>query len=506
MTEKLFGLRGRAAALMVALLICLGLGNAPVLAAERENLIIGQSADITSFDPTELRMGTYVLTHLLYNSLIRLDANGRPQPELAQSWSRSDEGKTLTLKLVTGVTFHDGRPLTSRDVAFSLNYARDPANGANILPLAKTLQAIETPDDQTVVLRLNGASDAIFDLLDLAFIIDGSQPKKIKTAGNGTGPYKLSRYEPGQEAVFVRNENYWAARPALKKITIKIIPDQQSGVMQLRAGTVDFLPSLDREAAEQLASAGFATGVATGEGRVLDITLNTVSPPLNKPEVRRAIGLALDRARIAHDIAGPAAQVKCLPWPGFSQRESAGHEHDCAYDLAKAKQLIEQAGATGAPVSIMSRSQSEPQIGAMAQVLQSALQQIGLQASIVELSEAAYISRFRKGDFQLAAHVYGRAGRGPSAILLSAVIFRATDNLAGINSRQYRDDVALVTSQPAGPATDRAWQSIDQFMLDENWVLPVATLPVLWASAQGLSGVGFNLDGMPILDQARFVK
>ncbi|NDL61699.1 ABC transporter substrate-binding protein [Acerihabitans arboris] len=494
----------RAGGVILPLLLSLGLGGGNALAAGRNTLVIGQSADITSFDPTELRMGTFVLTHLLYNSLVRLDVNGRPQPELAQSWTRSDDGKTLTLKLADGVSFHDGRKLTSKDVAFSLNYARDPANGANILPLAKMINSIDTPDDQTVILKFDGGSDAIFDLLDLAFIIDGSQPEKIKTGGNGTGPFKLSRYMPGEDAVFVRNESYWGPRPTLKKITIKIIPDRQSGVMQLRAGTVDFLPSVDRETAGQLSSAGFATGAATEEGRVLDITLNTLSAPLDKPEVRRAIGLALDRARIARDIAGPAAKTKCLPWPAFSKREAAGHENDCSYDLAQARQLIQQAGAAGAEISLMSRTQSEPQIGAMAQVLQNALRDIGLKASIVEMSEAAYISRFRKGDFQLAAHVYARAGRGPAAILLSAVIFRATDNLAGIKSRQYQDDVALVTSQPPGPATDQAWQRIDEFMLKENWVLPVATLPVLWASAPGLTGVRFNLDGMPILADAAF--
>ncbi|WP_413742961.1 ABC transporter substrate-binding protein [Sodalis sp. RH15] len=491
---------------ILPLLISLGPGSLKVCAAQRDTLVIGQSADITSFDPTELRMGTFVLNRLLYNTLIALDADGKPHAELAQSWTRSDDGKTMTFTLRKGVTFHNGKPLTAQDVAFSLNYAKDPANGANILPLAKMIKSIDTPAEDTVILHFDGASDAVFDLLDLAFIIDGSQPKKVKTGGNGTGPFKLAGYEPGQDAVFVRNDGYWGGKPALKKVIIKIIPDQQSGVMQMSAGAVDFLPSIDREAAGQLAGAGFATGAATAEGRVLDLTFNTKVPPLDKPDVRQAIGLALDRVRIAHDIAGPSSLVKCLPWPRYSQREAAGHEKDCAYDPARAKALIARAGAAGAEITIMSRSQSEPQIGAMAQVVQGALQDIGLKATIVEMSEAAYISRFRKGDFQLAAHVYGRAGRGPSTILLSAVIFRTSDNPAQISSQQYSDDIALVTSRPSGPDTDQAWQRIDSFMLKENWVLPVATLPVLWASAKGLAGLRFNLDGMPILTEAKLDK
>ncbi|WP_168197542.1 ABC transporter substrate-binding protein [Brenneria corticis] len=149
-------------------------------------------------------------------------------------------------------------------------------------------------------------------MLDLAFIIDSDAPDKVKTLGNGTGPFKLARYEPGQEAVFVRNDAYWRTPPSLKRVTIRIIPDQQSGIMQLRVGSVDFISSVDRESAEQLKAAGLATGTATAEGRVLDLTLNVRKAPFDKPAARQAINLALDRTRIAHDVGGPSSLIKCL--------------------------------------------------------------------------------------------------------------------------------------------------------------------------------------------------
>ncbi|WP_315927813.1 ABC transporter substrate-binding protein [Mesorhizobium sp. SP-1A] len=494
-------LRGSALALPVALATALG---ATALAHAKDNLVVGQNADLASLDPTELRMGTYVSTHLLYNSLIRLDQDGKPQPELAKSWTKSDDGKTLTLDLEQNVKFHDGRKMTSKDVAFSLDYAKNPSVGANILPLAQMIEAIDTPDDNTVVLHLNGDSDAVFDLLDLAFVVDSQNPDKIKTGGNGTGPFKLESYEPGQGATFARNEDYWRKAPELKQVELKIIPDPQSAVAELQSGTVDFLPILSRESIEYLANSGIKTGVASAEGRVLDVGINVKSAVFQKPEVRKAISLAIDRERIAKDIVGPGAIPKCLPWAERSKKETAGLEGSCKYDLAEAKALIEKAGAKGASVELLAYSQAEPALGGMAQILQSSFQEIGINANISEMSEAAFVARFRKSNFEITTHVYVRAGRSPSAILLSAVPFRSRKNVAGVESKAYQDDVGYVTTHSDSPETEAAWKRIDEFLLNENWVLPVSTLPVQWASSPQLKDVHFNLDGMPIFEAASF--
>ncbi len=471
-----------------------------------QTLHIGQNADLTSFDPTELRIGTYVSTHLLYNSLIRLDEKGEPQPELAKTWSLSADGRTMTLNLVDGAVFHSGRPLTSKDVAFSVEYAKTPSVGANILPLVKLVEKVETPDDKTVVLHLKGASAAIYDLLDLLFIVDAENPKKIKTSGNGTGPFKLVAYEPGQNAVFVRNEKYWRKKPVLPKIEIKIVPDTQSALAQLKSGVIDFLPVVNQESLEQIKSLDFKTGVAAAEGRVLDIGINIKSPQFEKPEVRRAISLAIDRERIATEVAGQGAVVKCLPWAIRSTAESAGFDNACRYDLAEAKALVDKAGAAGAEIELLAYSQAVPELGAMAQILQSAMKQIGLNAKITDLSEAAFVSRYRKSNFQATTHSYVRAGRSPAAILLTAVPFRSVGNVLGFESKSYADDVTLVTTNIDPQVTAPAWKRINEQLLAQNFVIPVSTLPVTWVSTPKLDGVRFNLDGMPIFEQATLKK
>ncbi|HTJ59221.1 MAG TPA: ABC transporter substrate-binding protein [Devosiaceae bacterium] len=484
--------------------VALGFAATPSITLAASDLLrIGLQADLSSFDPTRLNTGTGVTTNLLYNSLIYLDAGGTPHPELAKSWSFSPDGRTLTLNLVDGVTFHDGRKMTSKDVAYSLEYAGTPAVGANILPFTKLIQQVDTPNDDTVVLHVNGSQRVIYDLLDLLYVIDSQHPKDIFTSGNGTGPYKLVSFDPGQSAEFVLYDKYWGQKPAIKRVEIKELPDAQSALAQLRAGAVDFLPTITRENAAQLAGSRFKTGIASADALGFDVGINVDKPPFDKPEVRKAVSLALDRKRIAAEIGGPGSIVKCLPWTELDKADSAGLEDSCPYDPAQAKALIAKAGATGATVEILSSGQSAPEIGTLAQVMQSSLAQIGLNARITDLAGTAFVAQFRKSQFQLTSHSYGRASRSAQALLMSAVVFWAKGNVMGVKSQSYEDDVNLVVNSPTDtPETAAAWKRIDQFMLSDNWVLPLATNPIRWASSPKLSGVAFSLDGAPNFDGA----
>lgn len=475
-----------------------------VVAAPNDLLRIGLQADIASFDPTRLNAGTGVTTNLLYNSLLYLDQSGTPHPELAKSWTFSPDGKTLTLSLVDGVTFHDGRKMTSKDVAFSLQYAGTPSVGANILPFTKLVQQVDTPDDNTVVLHVNGSQRVIYDLLDLLYVLDSAHPKDIFTSGNGTGPYKLASYEPGQSADFVLYDKYWGEKPAIKRIDVKVLPDAQSAIAQLRAGAIDFIPGVTRDNVAQLAGSAFKTGIASADASVFDVGINVTKPPFDKPEVRKAISLALDRQRIATEVGGPGSNVRCLPWTERDKAIAYGLENSCPYDVAQAKALIEKAGATGATVEILSSGQSAPEIGTLAQIMQSSFDQIGLNTKITDLSGTAFVAQFRKSQFELTSHAYGRASRSPAALLMSAVVFwTAGNNVMKMDAKTYADDVNTVVNSPVDtPATAAAWKRIDTFMLSENWVLPLATSPTRWASSPKLDGVQFTLDGSPNFEKA----
>jgi peptide/nickel transport system substrate-binding protein len=464
------------------------------------DLRIGLQTDIASFDPTRLNASTAVTNGLLFDTLITLDADRKPAPALAESWAFSDDGRVLTLHLRKGVVFHDGRALTSKDVKFSFDYAATPKVGANILPFTKLVQKLETPDDQTVVLHLNASQNVIFDLLDLLFVIDSAHPDEIHTSGNGTGPFRLESYEPGQNAIFVRNEKYWSPAPAIDSVEVKILPDSQAAVAQLRAGTIDFLPAITTDNLAQLSKLHFKTGIASKDSYVYDIGIQVQKPPFDKPEVREAVSLAIDRARVAKELGGDSSVVRCLPW---SDRGGKSESELCPYDPARARDLIEKAGAKGATVEILGGGESDSSLATLSQIMQASLADVGLTAKITDLSNSAFVSEFRKGNFQLTSHKYGRASRSPEALLLSAVVFWSEGNVMGLNNPQYGKDVQnVITATKPDETTVQAWKGIDKALLSDRWVLPLATQPTYWASSPKLDGVHFTLDGSPLFGAA----
>ncbi len=485
--------------LLVATAIFAASSSLPALAAG--DLHVGLQTDITSFDPTRLNSSTAVTNGLLFDTLITLDANRKPSPGLAESWAFSEEGRVLTLHLRKGVTFHDGRALTSKDVKFSFDYAATPKVGANILPFTKLVEKFETPDDLTVVLHVKASENVILDLLDLLFVVDSEHPDDIHTNGNGTGPFRLESYEPGQNAVFVRNENYWGAAPSLDSVEVTILPDSQAAVAQLRAGTIDFLPAVTVDNLAQLSKLDFKTGVASKDSYVYDIGVQVQKPPFDKPEVREAVSLAIDRARIAKELGGESSEVKCLPWPS---RDGKTESELCPHDPAKARDLIEKAGAKGAEVEILGGGESDSSLATLSQIMQASLADVGLKAKITDLSNSAFVSEFRKGNFQLTSHKYGRASRSPEALLLSAVVFWAEGNVMGLKNEQYGKDIQkVITATKPDEATLQAWKGVDSALLSDRWVLPLATLPTYWASSSKLEGVQFTLDGSPLFGAAK---
>lgn len=465
------------------------------------DLHIGLQTDIASFDPTRLNSSTAITNGLLFDTLITLDANRKPSASLAESWKFSEDGRILTLRLRKGVTFHDGRPLTSKDVKFSFDYAATPKVGANILPFTKLVEKFETPDDQTVVLHVKASENVIFDLLDLLFIIDSEHPEDIHTSGNGTGPFRLESYDPGQNAIFVRNETYWGPAPSLDSIAVTILPDSQAAVAQLRAGTIDFLPAITVDNLAQLSKLDFKTGVASKDSYVYDIGIQVQKPPFDKPEVREAVSLAIDRARIAKELGGESSVVKCLPWPS---RDGKAESEICPHNPAKARELIEKAGANGSEVEILGGGESDPSLATLSQIMQASLADVGLKARITDLSNTAFVSEFRKGNFQLTSHKYGRASRSPEALLLSAVVFWAEGNVMGLQNEQYGKDIQeVITATKPDDETLRSWRGVDRALLSDRWVLPLATLPTYWASSPKLDGVQFTLDGSPLFGSAK---
>ncbi len=299
------------------------------------------------------------MADLWADGLIAHDQQGARIPRIATSWNISDDGKTYTFHLRTGVKWSDGQPFSSADVAYTLNnFAK---LNTYLSKLAPMITKVETPDDNTVVVGLSGPVTAAMELFDKEnFPI---MPKHVYENGDiasnpanrkpiGLGPFMAESWEQGRALTFVRNPYYWdQPKPYLDKVLVALIPNPQQQLNALIRGEVDWV-QLDFSQIERAQEAA-----KTGKIKVVKIEVNAPErssldfnmrhAPFDNVKVRQALFFATDRKRISADayrgLAFPAfsaipVQFKALYDP------SVDYNTMYPFDPKKAAALLDEAG------------------------------------------------------------------------------------------------------------------------------------------------------------------
>lgn len=299
---------------------------------------------------------TAIVGAQIFASPLRYDENWNPQPNLAESWEISQDGLSVTLHLVHGATFHDGVPITSKDVAFSVMTVKQYHPFKSMFA---PVDVVETPDPYTAILRLSHPHPAILlamsppllPILPEHIYGDGqdipSHPANL--APVGSGPFKFVSFTPGESIVLERYENYFIpGRPYLEEIIFRLEtrdPAAQVVAMQRQEAHltplfIDF-PGLDRFSADPnlvVTQRGYEA-----LGPLNWLAFNLLRPPLNDKSVRQAIAYAIDPDFIIqylHQGRSQRATSPIIPSSPFYEPDIPRYE----VDLEKANQLLDQAG------------------------------------------------------------------------------------------------------------------------------------------------------------------
>lgn len=461
----------------------------------RTDLVIGQHRNLTNFAANNRGAGRAIVTDQLYNVLIRLyEGDPEPQPELASSWEAAPDGTSITVHLEEGVTFHDGDPFTSEDVAFSLDYVRDPANAASALPMAELITDVETPDDHTVVVNFSQPHPAMLNMFNLIYMLDHRHPDEAD-AGSGTGPFVLDEFVPDQHVVLTRNEDYWREPAQLETVTVQLLPDPQAKLAQLRAGTVDMItevPAIEFESFES--SEEWVTGATAGNDLYQSFLINTARPPFDDPQVREALSLAVNRERIAAEVVGAGAQAACLPYPDHSLAYFDDLAAQCRFDLDAAQDLLEQAGVSDLSFSIIVAGGNANGARA-AEIFQADLATIGVDAAVDQTEGTAYSSNRNEGTFDVAAQLYGGASADPAAFFGSSKAWDPNRNWPQFDSDEYANAVAEAGSTMDEDTRRETYREVSEIILQENFALVTAENPYLWTAASPLADLRFGIEG-----------
>lgn len=387
--------------------VSLGWGSPLQAHAEpsRRSVVIGISLEPDSLDPTTSPSASIgeVVHYNVFEGLTRIEENGSTSALLAQSWTRSADGKTYTFQLHKGVLFHDGTACDAAAVKFSFDRAKaaDSKNKAKKI-LFDNIASITTPTPHTVVLTLNHADGNLLFRLgeNTAVVLHPETAAQAATHPVGTGPYRFEHWKKGWGVTLVKFPGHrQAALVQVPQVTFRFInnpPDQASAVL---SGEVDMLFNIATQNVSQFQDNNryrVMIGASNGKGM---LAINNRRKPLNDVRVRRAITHAIDReAFIRKMLDGRGRAIGSH----FSPTEP-GYIHLAGmypYDPERARALLKEAGVK-TPLLLSLTLPPTPYARSDRALLVDALAQIGIHATPIHVSWSQWLEGTFKSDFDL---------------------------------------------------------------------------------------------------------
>jgi len=345
--------------------------------------------DKSSLDPAS-RGRVMQITEKLMSRLIRPNMKGSPSPDLATSWSSNEAATEWTLKLRSGVTFHDGSSFEAADVLYTLNRVLDPENKSPARSAIKMIEKMEALDSMTVKFTLSTPfADMPLQLMDyrLRIIPEGSGDA-IATSGIGTGPFKLVSYDAAGVTKLEANMDYWEGAPGVAKMEIIGIGDGQARMQALLGGQIDFENTVTNQQKPMFASSDKFKMMEVPTGNWRGLVFRTDVAPFTDVRVRQAVRMAADREDLVKLIMGGAASIACdTPVKPDDQYRA---DIKCPQDIAGAKKLLAEAGfPNGIDVDVYVAT-LEPTWPILAEAYQQQAAKAGIRVTIKQVPSDGY--------------------------------------------------------------------------------------------------------------------
>ncbi|MBK9136808.1 MAG: ABC transporter substrate-binding protein [Betaproteobacteria bacterium] len=408
---------GAARALTVTAAFALALAAAspgPAAAQPRkDSLVLAMTLEPSpGLDPTAGAASAIaeVTLYNVFETLTKINSDGRITPLLAESFTPSADLKTWTFKLRRGIKFHNDEPFDAAAVKFSFERAVTKESTNKDKAVFANITSIETPDPHTVVLNLkNGNPDLPFQLgSGTASIVEPKSAAGNGTKPTGTGPYKLEAWNRGASIVLVRNDAHRNAKDVkLRRVTIRFISDPAAQVAALLSGDVDVFPRVAAATSLKQFEGNKKYQVLIGGSRAkVILAMNNKRKPLDNVLVRQAISAALDRKAVIEGAANgfgvPIGSYYTPGAPGYIDLTAMN-----AYDPAKARAMLHRAGVVP-PLELTMTLPPTPYARQGGEVIAAMLDKVGIKAKIQNVEWAQWLSGTygqKAYDLTVIAHV-----------------------------------------------------------------------------------------------------
>ncbi|WP_421565416.1 ABC transporter substrate-binding protein [Ochrobactrum sp. EDr1-4] len=473
----------------LAFALCLSASPKAVQAATpADTLVIAMSIDdIISLDPAEIfEITTSEMLTSTYERLVTTDIKDPTKiiPQIAESWTFSEDGKSITFKIRDGLKFASGNPITAQDAAYSIQRAikldKSPAfilSQFGITPDNVEKNAVAV-DDKTFVFTtgkpfapsfvMNCLTSSVASIVDSKLVKEHEQKTEktetypfetdfgyewLKNNYAGSGPFALKQWRANEVLLLERNDNYTDATPAMKRIIYRHVKEGMSQRLLLEAGDIDIARNLEPGDIEQIAKDSKFNVINAPKGRVYYLSMNQNVPELAKPEVRQALKYLIDYDTIEGTLIKGIGRKhqSFLPVGMFG----ATDDNPFDYNVEKAKELLEKAGLKyGISVTLDVRN-NQPYVG-IAESIQQTMAKAGVNVEILQGDGKLTTTKVRARKHELALGIWGPDYWDPHT---NAVTFT--------NNPNNGDEVNLRTT---------AWQA--------SWDIPELTAETMAAAEE----------------------
>ena len=376
-------------------------------------------SQIVTLDPQVVSQGQVAGSILpsIFSSLVQFDEELGLIPDLAETWEVSEDGMEYVFNLRSGLTFHNGAPLTSADFLYTYERTTNPdfaSPHANKLAL---IDSFETPDEQTVVMTLSapfapflavaasrGPGRALTAVPQDAVEEMGDEQFGITPVGSGPFMVVPESVELGAGLEMTAFDGWYGGRPYLDAVEIQMVPEPSSAVSALEAGDVDLIDPVPAQLVEQVANNPDFTVYEGPSTNWRGVVFNQANPPWDNVNARMAVSKAMDRQQFVDQaffgraIGAVGAIAPAFAWAYLPPEEV---ENPQGFNMEEARALAEEAGLIGLqPVFL-----SSDEVGQRpTEVLRIILEDLGLQPQVDFQQAAAFSERWQSGDYDLFIH------------------------------------------------------------------------------------------------------
>ncbi|WP_165452480.1 ABC transporter substrate-binding protein [Paenibacillus thalictri] len=372
-------------------------------AVEAKDFTVLVSGDPVGLDPQNTTDTiSSLINYQIYDRLVTFNEKMEIVPQLAKSWTVSEDGKTWTFELNSGISFTDGTPFNAEAVKTSFErVANKDKNLSQYTLVGSFINNITTDGETKVVFHLKAPQGAF--LGNLAASSSGIiSPKSIKENEQkigkepvGTGPFKLKQWTTGNSVVLEANPQYWAGKPKVKSVIFRNVPESAAQVIMLETGEADLIGSLPLPELKRLKSEGKIVVNSFKANRIAYVGFNTTKEPFNQIKVRQALNYAIDKDTMVNKLydglVNTATSAISETTIGYSNVGSY------PFDMAKAKQMLQEAGIVPgnvSPLRLIFAANVTQDLPA-AEFVQNSLQQLGFKVVLQKLELGTYLQTLK---------------------------------------------------------------------------------------------------------------